>query len=164
MPQIRCENGQLSLNVYTLTMPGNQSRHDKSMTQVMWPHTSRHANVEPGPCASLVETRIKPALAQTPSSEIQKKGGRVGPWVSCVACLGIKPQYRARGWVNRNEPILVKFGLADMQQSSVKIDITAVQAQRLARAQPCTGDETDQRVQRLATNRMARRTIPRSLQ
>jgi hypothetical protein len=61
--------------------------------------------------------------------------------------------------VDRNQAILAELGLPDVQHAVGEIDISAVQAQRLAGAQSCAGQQSDHGCQHQGTARIIWRNM-----
>jgi hypothetical protein len=61
--------------------------------------------------------------------------------------MSVVAQRLPRGGVNRNQPILAELGLPNVQHTVNEVYVSAVQAQRLARAQSRADQQSDHRCQ-----------------
>ena len=70
------------------------------------------------------------------------------PWDAAptVPPFGIRDEDVPRRRMQRNQPRLVEFGLADCEQAFVQIDIAALQGERLADADPTDHQQPEETV------------------
>src|SRR5262249_32185051 len=137
------------LDVGALVMPKPEPGHSEPMPEIVWSHWL--AIVKTGELSGLCKVALQAGRRETTASRAEKEARVRGTGKRGVALTGISTQSGVRRWVNRNQAILTKLGLADENDPTGQIDVAAIQPDHFARSQPGARKQSDQRRHR-ATN------------
>jgi len=117
------------------------------LPKIMNPRTRVVAGAaQANPTRQVVEGPVHRGDLQTAPMIGEEKGRGRCVRHQAVPSSGIRDEDVPRGRMERNQPRLVEFGLADREQTFVKIDIAALQADRLADADPTHHQQPEETV------------------
>ena len=130
MAEIGGQQRQQRLHIGVLSVPCSEPRHGESVSQIMRPH--RLAVVQASELTGGVERNMKPRRRQSIATRTEKKSAILRHRKRRIALARILAQRRQSRGVNRDQAILAKLGLSDLQNSADEVDIGAIQAKRFA--------------------------------